>query len=212
MSVDSIKQVAPQQYLQQQAVASQTRRDSNLSNIENGSGKKTVSTSNEAASGVTVELTNSTPLKNLDTVRVIEQMHARLNELAKGVRETNEALAQSSKLLAQANNSVQTIIKNYPPYSIDSLERRDILMSYISIRKEIQQMMVPPPPTPIYEKIAHMWDQLFSESNQLNSNIVPDLDPTSSDATLNSAATALGTANDQVAALSTGITDALVLR
>ena len=138
-------------------------------------------------------------------------MHARLNELAKGVRETNEALAATSKLLDQAQTPLSMIIKNYPPFTADSKERQNLLMSYISIRKEIEQMTVPPPPPPIYEKITYMWDNLFSEG-RLKTGIIPEISIISSDQSLKEASSAIATGNELIASVSTGITNALLMR
>lgn len=150
--------------------------------------------------------------KNLDTARSIEQMHSRLNHLAKGIRETNEGLVQATEKTEQMRSTLQTILKNYPPFSVDSSERQKILMSYVSIRKEIEQLTIPSPPVPVYEKVKHMWDSLFSENGQMLSSTVPTLNLSSSDRQLGDAAKILNESGDKLASLSTSVTEALTGR
>jgi hypothetical protein len=150
--------------------------------------------------------------RNLDTARSIEQMHAQLNQLAKGIRKTNEGLVQATEKSEQMRGTLQTILKTYPPFSIEDSERQKNLMSYVSIRKEIEQLMVPPPPPPVYEKVKHMWDSLFSENGQMLSSAVPALTPSSSDRQLKDAARALSETGERLASLSTSITEALTGR
>jgi hypothetical protein len=57
--------------------------------------------------------------------------------------------------------TLEAVVKNFPPFSPESSERQKLLMSYISIRKELVRMMVPPPPPPLYEKVKHTWEKLF---------------------------------------------------
>ena len=211
MSVESIKQGIPQQYFHQQvAAASNSKNDLTSTKQDDISASKSAASLNSRQVDQVILNTDS-PLKNLDTARAIEQMHARLNELAKGVRETNEALAATSKLLDQAQTPLSMIIKNYPPFTADSKERQNLLMSYISIRKEIEQMTVPPPPPPIYEKITYMWDNLFSEG-RLKTGIIPEINTMSSDQSLKEASSAIATGNELIASVSTGITNALLMR
>lgn len=148
--------------------------------------------------------------KNLDTVRAIELMHARLNELAKGVRQTNEGLAQAAEITAQMKNQLQAITKNFPPFSVDSSQRQQFLMSYVSLKKEIEQLMVPPPPKPLYEGVKHMWDSMFAENGQMLASAVPKLERTSSDPQVKDAVDALDKNNQKLATISDGITNALI--
>jgi hypothetical protein len=123
-----------------------------------------------------VQIKYSATSKNLDTVRAIEQMHFRLNQMVKGVRETNEGLNSTSEALDQMQTTLQKIVKNYPPFTADSPDRQNFLMSFVSIRKEMEKLMVPPPPPPIYEKVKGMWDSVFDSNGQFKSSLVPAID------------------------------------
>ena len=164
----------------------------------------------KAAASDTVHLDTTVTSRNLDTVRAIEQMHARLNQLVKSVRETNEAINSASGQLEQMKGNLQTVLKNFPPFSVDSKERQGILMGYVSLRKELLSLTLPPPPPPVYEKVSHMWDSLFDQSGQLKGQVVPDINPDSSDAQLNSASASIDKLSVQLADLSNTVTQTLV--
>lgn len=158
-----------------------------------------------------VQVSSTVTLKNLDTVRVIEQMHASLNQLAKGVRETNEFLNRSVGLVDSMNSTVQSIIKNYPPFPVDSKERNERLMEYSGLRKELVSLMVPPPPPPVYEKVKHMWGMLFEDQGSiLAQNAIPQLDNSSSDTRLKEVSQTLDGTSAQLVGLSSKVTQALV--
>lgn len=158
-----------------------------------------------------VQVSSTVTLKNLDTVRVIEQMHASLNQLAKGVRETNESLNKSVDLVDSMNSTVQSIIKNYPPFPVDSKERNERLMEYSGLRKELVSLMVPPPPPPVYEKVKHMWGMLFEDQGSiLAQNAIPQLDNSSSDTRLKEVSQTLDGTSAQLVGLSSKVTQALV--
>lgn len=158
-----------------------------------------------------VRVSSTVALKNLDTVRVIEQMHASLNQLAKGVRETNESLNKAVDLVDSMKSSIQAVIKNFPPFPVDSKERNDRLMEYNALRKELISLMVPPPPPPVYEKIKHMWESLFEDQNgSLLMNSAPVLENSSSDAQLKDASQDLDKTSAQLADFSSKVTQALV--
>lgn len=157
-----------------------------------------------------VEIKASGTLKNLDTVKAIEQMHARLNDLVKGVRQSNEALNNAADQVAAMQGSAMAIVKNYPPYPIESMERRDLLMSYMSLRKEIENLMMPIPPQPVYEKVRSMWDAMFSQNGQMLASAVPALTADSSDMQVKEASSALGKLGEQIGSLSDAITQSLL--
>lgn len=158
----------------------------------------------------TVELRSTSIMRNLDTVKAIEQMHKRLNELVTGVRETNEQLNNVAEQVSKMQGNLMAIVKNYPPYPLESLERRDLLMSYMSLRKEIESLMVPPPPQPVYEKVKSMWESMFAQNGQLQASAVPALEAGSSDKQVQGAASQLGAVSEQLAGLSDRITQALL--
>ncbi|MEI6212818.1 MAG: hypothetical protein WCP10_01835 [Desulfuromonadales bacterium] len=156
-------------------------------------------------------LVRSSPsLKNLDTVRAIETMHASLNQLAKGVRETNESVNSAVEKVDAMRNSIESVIKNYPPFPIDSKERNDRLMEYTSLRKELLSMMVPAPPPPPYEKVKSMWSSLFDVEGRIKDASIPSLEKTSSDAQLKEASQQLDTTTSQLSEFSNKVTQALV--
>lgn len=158
-----------------------------------------------------VQLKYSETSKNLDTVRAIEQMHSRINQLVKGVRETNEGLNSASESLDQMQTTLQKIVKNYPPFTADSPERQKFLMSFVSIRKEMEKLMIPPPPTPIYEKVKGMWDSVFDSNGQIRNSLVPNVDVSSSDNQVQNASENLEKTSKQLSAISDSVTKALVL-
>lgn len=158
----------------------------------------------------TVQIKSSSIAKNLDTVRAIEQMHSRLNELVKGVRQTNEQLNKAADQVAQMQGSAMAIVKNYPPYPIESVERRELLMSYMSLRKEIESLMIPPPPQPVYERVKSMWDAMFAGNGQMMPSSVPALDVGSGDKQVQQAAAQLGQTHGQLASMSDSVTQALL--
>jgi len=158
----------------------------------------------------TVQIKSSAMAKNLDTVKAIEQMHARLNELVKGVRQTNEQLNKAADQVAQMQGSALAIVKNFPPYPIESVERRELLMSYMSLRKEIESLMIPPPPQPVYERVKSMWEAMFSQNGQMLPSAVPALETGSGDKQVQQAAVQLGQTHEQLASLSDQVTQALL--
>ncbi len=158
----------------------------------------------------TVSIKSTNTVKNLDTVKAIEQMHTRLNELVKGVRQTNENLNIAAEQVAQMQGSLMTIVKNYPPYPIESMERRELLMSYMSLRKEIESLMVPPPPQPVYEKVKSIWEAMFSQNGQLMPSAVPALESDSSDNKVQATIVNLEQTGSQLSSLSDEVTQALL--
>ena len=157
-----------------------------------------------------VKLSSSVTVKNLDTVKAIEQMHSRMNELVKGTRETNEALNKAAEQVNFMQGNLASILKNFPPFPIDSKERQDLLMSYTSIRQEMMKMTIPQPPQPMYEQVKHEWDKTVGQNGQMLSSAVPALDASSSDTQLNEASFQLDKTSTGLASLSSGVTKALI--
>lgn len=102
------------------------------------------------------------PQKTIDTLQKMGNISDFLNSVATNLRQTNEGLTAANSITEQMKTSLDKIIKNFPPYSIDSKERIDQLMQYSSLRKQIMSLMTPPPPQPVYEKIQHLWEGLTS--------------------------------------------------
>ncbi|NJD38917.1 MAG: hypothetical protein FIA89_11450 [Geobacter sp.] len=116
------------------------------------------------------------PRQTMETIEKIGSVTDLLNTTAKSLRETGNSLQRSSDLMAQMKDQLGTIIKNFPPFPPESAERRDILMSYQAIREQINQLSVPPPPAPVYERVQHLWRELLPQGKntvdtpQLNLN------------------------------------------
>ena len=151
----------------------------------------------------------SVTLKNLDTVKSIEQMHAKMNQLVKNVRETNEVLNKAAEQVSQLQSNV-TMIKNFPPFPADSQERQSLLMSYSAIRQEILKMSVPPVPASLHEQVKHLWDSVVGENGQIMASAVPALEADSSGAQVQDAGAQLDKTSNGLASLSSGITQALI--
>jgi hypothetical protein len=157
-----------------------------------------------------VKLSSSVTVKNLDTVKAIEQMHARMNQLVKGTRETNEALNKAAEQVTVMQSNLTSILKNFPPFPIDSKERQDLLMSYTSIRQEMMRMTVPQPPPPLYEQVKQDWDKTVGQNGQMLASAVPALEAGSSDPQLKEVSAKLEQVSTGLATLSSGVTKALI--
>ena len=139
------------------------------------------------------------PKNNADTLQKIGNLSDLLNSVAISIRQTNEGLKATSQVVADMKASLDKIIKNYPPYSLESKERIAHLMSYSGLRKQILSLMVPAPPPPVYEKIKHLWENLFSGPN--NSIQVPSLPHDAPDSHVKASASQLDNVSSQVGLL-----------
>ena len=101
-----------------------------------------------------------------DTLQKMGNISDFLNSVATNLRQTNEGLKEASTVIAEMKSSLDTIIKNYPPYSLESKERIDQLMKYASLRKQILSMQFPAPLPPLYEGVKHLWEDLFIEADK----------------------------------------------
>ena len=114
------------------------------------------------------------PQKTVDTLQKMGNISDFLNSVATNLRQTNEGLKATSSIVVDMKASLDKIIKNYPPYSLESKERIEQLMSYSSLKKQIMSLMVPAPPPPIYEPVKHLWENLFSgPSNTIQTPTLP---------------------------------------
>ncbi|GAM09661.1 hypothetical protein OR1_01941 [Geobacter sp. OR-1] len=77
---------------------------------------------------------------------------------ARGVR----ALDQASKQIDAMKQSLNAIIKNYPPFLQGSEERIKLLMSFNEIRKQIEALTYPPEITAQSLQAQKIWSDLFS--------------------------------------------------
>jgi len=202
MEVDKVGNVVSTAYYAQQQVASQLQTEIPKPDI----GNQGIAQAGDQVSMASSPVTR----KNLDMVKAIEQEHAKLNLLVKSVRMTNEELDRAAGQVGRMNTILTTIIKNNPPFPPDSEQRKELLMSYASIRQEIIKMTVPAPPQPLYEKVKGTWSSMFGQNGQILHNAVPEVQPISSDNEVQSAAAQLGTTGERLASLSSGITQALI--
>ena len=136
--------------------------------------------------------------KSSATMGRLECFHEDNNLIAQSIRETDGALQGIADGIDGMARKLDTIRKNYPPFSRDSQERKDLLMSYVSLRKEIIKMMIPPPPPPIYEKNTSLWEKLGYNKNGSIASAVPDIAATASDAEVGTAWQSLDGLRDAV--------------
>lgn len=113
------------------------------------------------------------------------------------IRETNKALQDVSALVDGMNDRLGTIVKNWPPFPQDSEERKDLLMSYTALRKEIINLMVPPPPQLVYERNQGLWSKLVPGGESFE-NSVPDLATTATDSEIGTALAKIKSFHDAV--------------
>lgn len=116
----------------------------------------------QSIAGDKVSIKVELPQKTVDTLQNMGNISDFLNSVATNLRQTNEGLTAANTVADQMKVSLDKIIKNFPPYSIESRERIDQLMQYSSLRKQIMSLMTPPPPQPVYEKVKHLWEGLTS--------------------------------------------------
>jgi hypothetical protein len=115
------------------------------------------------------------------TMGKLDSVTEERNVLAKSIRASDRALQAVSKTAVQMREQLDTIVKNYPPFPQDSVQRKELLMSYVSLRKEIEKMTFPPPPAPLYENNQKLWEKLDLSDSQKLEGIVPDLSVTAPD-------------------------------
>lgn len=152
-------------------------------NSEHGQAKKVKEQPEEA---VSVSLQRAA-----GTMGRLVGVNEEINLVAKGIRETDGALQQASGLIDQMKTRLEKVIKNFPPFSADSQDRRDLLMSYSSLRKEILKLTFPPPPSPVYEKNTSLWEKLgYNDQNKL-AVAVPELSASASHEQVKAVSTSL---------------------
>lgn len=145
--------------------------------------------------------------QSLDTLQRLGGITGALNATANRIRETGDGLKSSADIVSKMGGELNRIIKNYPPFSIEDEDRKKILMGYSSLRKQIEALMVPPPPAPIYEKVDGMWQKLFSQ--QVGKLTTPSLEQDSSDSAVQAAASQLSATGDTISQLLTAIENSL---
>lgn len=139
------------------------------------------------------------PKKTVDTLQKMGNISDLLNSVATSIRQTSEGLKATSSIVEDMKTSLDNIIKNYPPFSLVNQERINQLMSYSSLKKQIMSLMVPAPPTPVYEKVQHLWEDLFSGPN--NTIQTPTLPTDVPDSHIKAAASQLNSISGQIGLL-----------
>lgn len=150
----------------------------------------------QSIAGDKVSINVELPKHTVDTLQKIGSISDFLNSAAISLRQTNEGLKETTTVVADMKTSLDNIIKTYPPYSIESKERIEQLMSYSSLKKQIMSLMVPAPPPPIYEKVKHLWENLFSAPN--NTIPIPTLPENAPDSHVQAASKQLDTISSQI--------------
>lgn len=103
---------------------------------------------NEKPSGAVsdqVSLNTAIPRHNVETIQRIGKLGDSSNIEAQAIRQIDQNLGIAKDVIDKLKDSLDKIIKNFPPFSPDSKERQEILMSYSSIKKEILRLTFPPP-------------------------------------------------------------------
>lgn len=109
----------------------------------------------------------------LETLKKVGSVSELLVKTAQNIRKTDESLSAGATIVAQMKESLGKIVKQYPPFPPDDRNRMEILMSYSGLQKQISSLMIPPPPPPVYEKVQHLWENLFSNQASLQTPQLP---------------------------------------
>lgn len=116
----------------------------------------------QSLGGDKVSIRVDLPKNTADTLQKIGNISDFLNSVATNLRQSDEGLKAATAIIDQMKESLDKIIKNFPPYPLESKQRMEQLMSYSSLQKQILSMMIPAPPQPMYERVKHLWEGLTS--------------------------------------------------
>jgi hypothetical protein len=172
-------------------------------NAQNGSKSDTV----QSIVGDKVSINVELPQNTVDTLQRIGNISDFLNSVATNLRQTNDGLKATSSIVTDMKASLDKVINNAPPYSLTDKARVEQLMSYSSLKKQIMSMMVPAPPPPIYEKVQHLWEDLFSGPN--NSIQTPTLPVEVPDSHIKAAAKQLNNISGQIGLLQDSLSNSV---
>ena len=95
-----------------------------------------------ALSGDQVQLSGNPDSK----YQALQQKNELSNAAAGAIRNTDRSLESFSQKIDKLKAPLETIVKNFPPFSPEDKAREKLLMNYSSIRKEIDQLTLPAPP------------------------------------------------------------------
>lgn len=133
------------------------------------------------------------------TMGKLGSLNEEKNLMARTVRETSEALDSASGIIGGMEQQLGKIIKNNPPFPQESEERKEILMSYVSLRKMIIDLTVPPPPEALAEKNTSLWEKLGATGKGTMASSVPEISSTATDTQVLEASKKLGEVGSAVA-------------
>ncbi|MDD2319824.1 MAG: hypothetical protein PHO83_07225 [Geobacteraceae bacterium] len=119
--------------------------------------------------------------RSSSTMGKLGSVNEEKNILATNIRIADKALQEVSNVSIKMKERLETIVKNWPPFTQDSAERKELLMSYVSLRKEIEKLTFPPPPVPLYENNQKLWEKLDLSDSQKLDAVLPDLSVTAPD-------------------------------
>ena len=92
--------------------------------------------------------------KNDGKLGMIRRQNERQNEEATLIRERDRTAEVMSQKIDQMKAPLEAIVKNFPPFLPQDKERVELLRSYTSLRKEIDQLTFPPPPSVVAAREA----------------------------------------------------------
>lgn len=88
------------------------------------------------------------------TYRDIQDKHEQGNAAAGAIRRTDHALKDLGQKVDAMKAPLETIVKNFPPFSPEDKARMKLLQQFSGLRKEIAQLTYPPPPDVVPQRQA----------------------------------------------------------
>jgi hypothetical protein len=73
----------------------------------------------------------------------IESNSSFLNDVAQKIRTTDSGMNKIISYLDEMKAQLEKIVKNYPPFPADSEDRKKLLTSFTSLRRQIEQLTLP---------------------------------------------------------------------
>jgi hypothetical protein len=143
------------------------------------------------------------PLRNPFVFDALDLIKSRLNAIAERIRVADKTIESVENYIDKMKAELGRIIKNYPPFPPGSEERVKLLKSYISLRKQIDQLTIPPPSNEFNIKIvsdsefipeAGDWDG-FTGPDGIN---IPDLSEDANNEDIVTSIAALETAKEMI--------------
>jgi hypothetical protein len=84
--------------------------------------------------------------RNESAYRELQARNERANATADAIRQADRSLKDLSQKIDRLKVPLDTIVKNFPPFALEDQDRIKLMMKYSSLRKEIDQLTLPPPP------------------------------------------------------------------